>query len=112
MKIEDFNNKNTFSIPEGYFETLQNKIVSRTSNSNVPTTAKRKKYIGWRNLGYAASIAAAAIWGVFAYNNSESNYNIVANEEYYDNEYIDNMLNNYPIDDYTFYCYLTNTNMD
>ena len=29
-----------------------------------------------------------------------------------DNELIDNILNNYPIDDYTFYSYMTDTDID
>ena len=29
-----------------------------------------------------------------------------------DSEFIDNVLANYPIDEYTFYCYLTDTDMD
>ena len=33
-------------------------------------------------------------------------------EEHYEGEYIDEMLNNYPIDDYTFYCYLTGNDIN
>jgi flagellar basal body-associated protein FliL len=94
MKIKDFKNKETFKIPEGYFENLQNKIASKTYNNNATIATKSKKHVNWITLGYAASIAAIAICGIFAFNKSESNYNVTASEEYYDKEYIDNILTN------------------
>lgn len=113
MKIEDFKNKNTLNIPEDYFETLHSKIVSKSCNSKTTATPKKKRVLGWKSIGYAASIAIVVFIGGFIYNsNSGNSHEIVANEEFYDKDYIENMLNNYPIDDYTFYCYLTNTNMN
>ena len=111
MKIEDLKNKNTLNVPEDYFDTLQFKIASKTGNSTTPTK-RRKKQFCWRSIGYAASIAIIAFIGEFVYNNSGNRYDITANEEFYDKEYIDNVLTNFPIDDYTFYCYLTNTDIN
>ena len=112
MKIEDFKNRNTLNIPEDYFVELHSKITSRTCNNNATTIPKRKKPFSWRSIGYAASIVAVSLIGEYAYNRPENSLEITANEEYYDKEYIDNILANYPIDDYTFYCYLTNTDTD
>lgn len=112
MKVEDLKNRNTLSVPEGYFETLQSKVASKTCR-NGATAARRKRGFGWRSIGYAASIAAVAFFGKFLYNSYAPYGNdLTANEAYYDKEYIENILVNYPIDDYTFYCYLTDTDMN
>ena len=112
MKVEDFKNRNTLSVPEGYFESLQSKVASKTCRDGA-TAAKGKRGLGWRSIGYAASIAAVALVGEFLYNSyTPHGHDLMASEEYYDKEYIENILVNYPIDDYTFYCYLTDTDMN
>ena len=112
MKVEDFKKRNTLNVPEGYFEALQTKVASKTCRDNA-VAAKRERHLGWRSIAYAASIAAVALIGEFLYNsNALHGYDLTASEEYYDKEYIENILVNYPIDDYTFYCYLTDTDMN
>ena len=60
--------------------------------------------------GPAYDVEAA---GEFLYNSyTPHGHDLMASEEYYDKEYIENILVNYPIDDYTFYCYLTDTDMN
>ena len=74
-----------------------------------------------RWVGYAATIAivfAIAVGVISApYRNDDRQAEIIAAESTgydtgVDSEFIDNVLANYPIDEYTFYCYLTDTDMD
>ena len=114
MKIEDFNKRNTLGLPEGYFETLQSRITSQTCNAGKAELQKRRKSFGWRSLGYVASILAVAFIGKFTYDRNITGgaADYAANEEYYEREYIESILSSYPIDDYTFYCYLTDTDLN
>lgn len=112
MKIEDFKDRQMFTTPEGYFGQLNNKILSATSNTGS-TTAKRRPISIWARVsGYAAAIAILLVIAVKTTTGDTITEATAANQERYDeeildNEFIDNMLSSYPIDDYTFYCYLT-----
>ena len=61
-------------------------------------------------MSYAAIIAIVTIvtTSIIFRHTSKNNPSIVF-EEFNDSEFIDNMLTDYPIDEYTFYCYLTGT---
>ena len=111
MKITDNRKKEPFTVPDGYFEQLNSKILDATAKSR--TAAQRRKSIAMGKLsriaGYAAAIAILfVIAGNFLTTDSKDN----ANTENAENEYIDNILNSYPIDEYTFYCYLTDTDFE
>ena len=112
MKIEDFNNKNTFNLPEGYFDSLQERIASQTCKAEKAEPLKRRKTFSWRSVSYAASILLVAVIGKFAYERNNTIPDYTADTESYDREYMESMLASYPIDDYTFYCYLTDTDMN
>lgn len=74
--------------------------------SNVKAMAT--PFMKWQ---YAAAVVLMFIIGGTAYLSTISQNNDIAANEY-SNEYIDDMLESYPIDDYTFYCYLTNNETD
>jgi hypothetical protein len=104
--------KEVFTVPEGYFEQLNRKILDATVESRT-ATPRRKSYTLGRFGRVARYAAAVAVLFVLAINiltpgNNASN-NVAMNES---DEYIDNILNSYTIDDYTFYCYLTNSDFE
>lgn len=115
MKIEDFKNRQPFSVPENYFEQFGSNMINILPKEHA---AKEKKSRTTalpriaRYISYAAMIVVAFVIGTTLIINTTNNSNNTANEEYYEGEYIDEMLNNYPIDDYTFYCYLTGNEMN
>lgn len=118
MEMKEEKNRKVFTVPEGYFEQLNRNIIASTveSRTNVP---HRKSHI----LGRFSRIAgvAAAITIVFVLAGSlfrdsgaaiavaTANSTAPTGYDDIDNEMIDNILSNYPIDEYTFYCYLTDT---
>ena len=124
MKFNDLNNK--FTVPEGYFEHLQKEILDATSNKATPTAPVHKKVrrIGLlRYIGYAATIAVVTLLALDIMGSKDSDNTTTApataqqtdintGDAIADEEYIDNMLSSYPIDEYTFYCFVTDTNIE
>lgn len=106
--------KDVFTVPDGYFEQLNRSILDATVNSRTAIAHSRTRTIGrfTRIFGYAAAIAVLfVIVGnlivPFSKNAEERTF-----AEAIENEYIDNILNSYTIDDYTFYCYLTESDYE
>ena len=107
MNIEDYKKKSCFITPEGYFEELNRGIKEATCKSATPPSRKRSLTQRVASImGYAAMIAIVATVAIGITRNRNSNMQITFNG-LDDSEYIDNMLTDYPIDEYTFYCYLT-----
>ncbi len=106
--------KQIFTVPEGYFEQLNKEILSATTE-RCTITPRRKSYtlgrLG-RVAGYAAAIALffAIASNIFAPGSKANENN--ASAYVAESEYIDNILDSYTIDDYTFYCYLTDSDIE
>ena len=123
MKINDLN-KNNFTTPEGYFEHLQKEILNATCDKKTTTVPLHKKVRGTgllRYIGYAATIAVVALLALGIMGNKDNDSTTTATaqqadintiETIADEEYIDNMLSSYPIDEYTFYCFVTDNNIE
>ncbi len=127
MRIDDHNGKRIFNTPEGYFEQLEKEIAKATVGNTGHIPAKRGRTItaNWRNwAGYAAMIAAIVTIALAttgkgdgerrlnaqtAQETQQANAATFADSYDIDSEYIDMMLTSYPIDEYTFYTYLTET---
>ena len=116
MKNEHNREKEVFTVPDGYFEQLNKEILKATAGNSTVTPSHKSHFIGRlsRIIGYAAAVAI--IFGITAnliapWHNAGNN---TAKSEtvYADNEYIDNILNSYTIDEYTFYCYLTDSDFE
>lgn len=108
--------KEPFTVPEGYFEQLNSRILQATAGKPADEHRRKSHVIGkfGRIVGYAAAIAI--IFGITA--NLIAPWHKVTGDSttsdntYADNEYIDNILNSYTIDEYTFYCYLTDSDFE
>ena len=121
MKVSDNNKKKVFSVPEGYFEQLNRDIIAATAKNSTIAPRRKSFVLGKfaRITGYAAAIAL--VCGVaatmFTPNKKADSTTVqtiaienIDNDN--DNEYIDNIFNSYNIDEYTFYCYLTETDSE
>ena len=122
MRLEDYKNRQPFSTPDGYFEELNMRIIEATSKAPAATPVPARKritlgmYARWTSI--AAMFAIVCLIAVksvfngntikvtneatFAENTLASNLDNITDEEYFEN-----LLENYTFDDYTFYCYLT-----
>lgn len=114
MDKEYNSKKKLFTVPEGYFEQLNKEILSATVESK--TNSHKSYIIGKisRVMGYAAVIALLFVVAkniLIPVNEANSN-TALAESNNAQSEYIDNILNSYTIDDYTFYCYLTNSDFE
>lgn len=122
MRLEDYKNRQPFSTPDGYFEELNRKIIGATSKAQAEPTTTAKKSIRLGMYSKWLSVAAMlAFVCLIALNGTDDNQTaestiLAADTEYIpddgtenitEEEFMDNLLDNYPIDDYTFYCYLT-----
>ena len=122
MKLENYKNRNPFTTPEGYFAKLNNDIAKATCSSPTGPMKRKVRDISARMrwTSYAAIIAIMLTIGAgiaslsVDKHSTASEMSLRTSEEHgfeanMDNEFIDKMLESYPIDDYTFYCYLTDT---
>ena len=114
MKLEEHKKRNPFSTPDGYFEALNRNIIDATCKSPAKPVQKKSFVLGgWtRVAGYAAAISIVAIitGRVLITNTPDGTTgqnNLAQEEQSYDSDFYDSLLENYTIDDYTFYCYLT-----
>lgn len=104
--------KQIFTVPEGYFEQLNREILSATVDRSATAPRRKNHILGKlsRVAGYAAAIALLfAVASNFFAPENWGDDSIASTAE---SEYIDNILNSYTIDDYTFYCYLTNSDFE
>lgn len=122
MRLEDYKNRQPFSTPDGYFEELNMRIIEATSKAPATTPVPARKritlgmYARWTSIAAMfAIVCLIAVKSVFngntikvtseatvAENTLASNLDNITDEEYFEN-----LLENYTFDDYTFYCYLT-----
>lgn len=114
MNIEERKEKRLpFTVPDGYFNTLPDKILARVQMSQatkirpIATTPIRTA------LRYAAAIVMLFMAGGYMYYNDisslETNY---AYNEGYSSDYFDDLYESLDIDDYTLYSYLTSNDID
>ena len=111
MNIEDYKKRNSFTTPEGYFEQLSIEIKEATCKGTASSSKRRNPMKGFISImSYAAMIAiiVTVATSIFfkTYSNDKS-VHIASIDDFDDIDFIDNMLTSYPIDEYTFYCYLT-----
>ena len=122
MRLEDYKNRQPFSTPDGYFEELNKRIIEATSKAPAATPVPARKritlgmYARWTSIAAMfAIVCLIAVKSMFngntikvtneatvAENTLASNLDNITDEEYFEN-----LLENYTFDDYTFYCYLT-----
>ena len=107
MRIEDFKKRQPFETPQGYFDEVESNIINMLPTRPVQNTKVRTVHFNaiGRFVAYAASLVILFAIGTTLLNNTDNNAAIA--DDIYASEYIDEILNNYPIDDYTFYCCLT-----
>lgn len=114
MNIEEFKKKEPFTVPDNYFEQFADNMMNMLPKEHVKEQKKHRTIALpriARYISYAAMLIMVFAIGYTLYNTNQTTQNITA-EEHYEGEYIDEILNNYPIDDYTFYCYLTGNDIN
>lgn len=118
MKEEDilktsFGKENPFRVPEGYFETLESRIMSSLPEENASTRTVAKEIPLWRRL--RPYVAAAAFFGVMAggyliYNRNNPEASLpadnVASMVQSDDYNIDTAVDYAMLDNEDFYAYL------
>ena len=113
MKEEDLlihkvGKSNPFTVPEGYFEDLTNRVMDNLPEKPIPEY-KVKPLTWWDkakpSVYLAAMFAGAAIIiKVLGYMHPDV---IAAEEEQYETEMVQNMVDAMQMDDYSLYLYLS-----
>ena len=108
MNINDYKNRSCFTTPDNYFEKLNVGIKEATCKNAAINSKKRSltQRVA-RIMSYAAMIAIVITIATSIILNNHKSDGALSINGIDDSEFIDNMLTNYPIDEYTFYCYLT-----
>jgi hypothetical protein len=123
MKLEDYKKKEPFCTPEGYFPDLNRRIAEATHKAPAKDSTGKRVRIGliakWTTVAAMfAIILTIAVNGFDTSGHSTANrtypiaqYIFATNEndheEYYGYEYYEGLIDNYEVNDYTFYCCLT-----
>lgn len=109
-EIKNKTEHNPFAVPDGYFEKFHDRLMASLPESPLQQQEKRRlRLLGnLRRWSYAAAVIVAFLVGGTVFHESNKATSDILAEEY-DSEYIEELLDNYPIDDYTFYSYLTST---
>lgn len=115
MKFDDYKKRTPFKVPDGYFENLADNIMKKLpqeprKDTHRPRVIPLAKHI--HHIRYAATIAIVFFLSTMIFVNTNEKTTIAAtsSNELYSDEYIDELLDNYTFDDYTFYCCLTDNN--
>ena len=108
MNINNYKNRSCFTTPDDYFEKLNIGIKEATCKKEAVPSKKRSLTKRVANImGYAAMIAIVITIATSIILNNHKSDGALSINGIDDSEFIDNMLTNYPIDEYTFYCYFT-----
>ena len=116
MNLENYKKKSGFTVPDGYFEKLESEIKRATCHKSAEPEKKKTIFTGFMRYAAMIAIVFAAAAGII-YNYADAPAAFFTNNSpvaemsnaLEDNEYIGNMLAEYPIDEYTFYCYMTDS---
>lgn len=125
MNIESSDNRDKFTVPAGYFEEFEKKILLSTCNKkqHITTGTRKINWFKWTSYAATVAIVATITAATISHSIKEQKAEEIAatvlpaktnnaGESAGDEEYIDNMLQSYPIDDYEFYCFATNTSFE
>ncbi len=114
MDHKQYNRHSNFTTPDDYFEKLTRKIKECTCDK---AESKKKKDIALPRfawiINYAAMIAITAVVATHIITGNANNTGTGNTAETVmidgldDYNFVENMLASYPIDEYTFYCCLT-----
>lgn len=125
MKEEDKLNKkygkeNPFTVPEGYFDNLTHEIMSKLPEKETIFT-EEKEISMWQRVRpwlYMAAMFIAILLPIRFMINQTTNPDEDAitatsiENEVYEDDYIDVIVNQSMMDDYSLYLYLTNADAD
>lgn len=101
--LEDYNRKEPFKVPEGYFESLSSRVMDNLPEQKTVIIPQKQ---GFRYLFYAAAIFIGFIVCsglLYTYSDSEE----VRDMAIQDSIYMDEMMNYTMMDYFTIHQYLT-----
>ena len=104
---------NPFTLPDNYFEEFHRNLMQQLPAKEYARQPQKKEFSisNIRYWGYAAAIALMFVTGaaIYQYNQHQTT---IAKIEAESNEMIETIFDNYTIDDYNVYCYLTSNDIN
>lgn len=116
MKEKEKNGKksNPFTLPANYFEEFHRNLMQQLPTKEIAGQPHRKqlRINKIRHWSYAATIALMLVTGVATL--CQLRYYKITSEiaEAENSEMIETIFDNYTIDDYNVYCYLTDSDIN
>ena len=111
-RIELNNRKRPFTTPENYFEEFHAKLMQQLPEKKHAPTIKQIAIQKIKQYSVAASIAFIMIVGSTLIHQYATERNEALLSEKEDNELIETLFDNYQLDDYNIYCYLTSADQN
>lgn len=111
---------NPFSVPEGYFEDFTKQLMDRLPEQTISAPTETR-ITTWQRIKPWLYMAAMFCGLMFGFNYITRNADSAANanlsdsgnaKTLYSDEYIEAIIDNSMMDDYTIYCYLTENEND
>lgn len=116
-QLPDFNHDNHFSVPEGYFDTIAQRVMDRIPANEVrmiPAVEKKKstpRRLLWARIGVAAATVAAVFTLGMRFMGhdhvQQSPVAAVSTASYTSDENLDAMADYIMVDDQDLYAYLS-----
>ena len=116
-QLPDFNHDNHFSVPEGYFDTIAQRVMDRIPANEVrmiPAVEKKKsppRRLLWARIGVAAATVAAVFTLGMRFMSPDhtpsSPVASVSSATYTSDENLDAMADYIMVDDQDLYAYLS-----
>lgn len=116
--IDELGKKNPFIVPEGYFEHFSEELMQKLPAQEESAVEPQRITLWMRVRPWvymAAMFCGILLCTKTVFNISENistDATAAVNEEEYSSEYVETLLDNTMMNDYTVYCYLTEADIN
>lgn len=111
--LKKYGNKNPFSVPEGYFEDFNERLMKQLPEKEIINEPEIRTWDRIKPWIYMAAMFVGLMFTVRAFvGEQKSQHTEISPESFSDipDEYIDPIMNQTMMDDYELYRYLTDAN--
>ncbi len=113
--LERFGRRNPFKVPDGYFENFTEDVMKQLPEKEYPAVGKITMWERVKPWLYMAAMFCGLMFGIHVlvhYNKTEQNTTNTDVFSELPDEYIDPIINQTLMDDYTLYQYLTDADFN
>ena len=113
--LEKFGRNNPFKVPEGYFENLTENVMKQLPEKEYPAVGKITMWERVKPWLYMAAMFCGLMFGIRVLVHEKGTVQNTTNTDVFSDlpdEYIDPIINQSLMDDYTLYQYLSDADFN